>query len=358
MAAGGSFIMIIRQRRWKVERLVRDQAEINLNPAWQRGLAWKSPRQVLLIDSILRGMDIPKVYLRALLTGGLHAYDAVDGQQRLRAIWEFRAGNLVLDHPEALQPIDGIVVAGRRYAELDAHLRSRFDNFVVSIADIESASQDEITNLFSRLQMGVSLNPAELRNALGGPMRHVIDVIATSHEFFLDSRIPEARYKRQDYATHAFAIAAYRWTRDIKAPDLRAMIVEYGPDRAAEVLELSAEIGDALNVLAQVNQLANYRITQKWIFVDLCWLVMQRHAADAQVDPVRLAAAYEAFETRRRQYNSSPEILIRGRRTDRALDRHLYNYINSFRLQGGTAANLAIRAAALRAFCPDIDGRP
>src|SRR5690606_18884256 len=89
---GGTFTMRIRQRRWKVERLVRDQAEINLNPAWQRGPAWKPPRQVLLIDSILRGMDIPKIYLRALPAGGLHAYDAVDGQQRLRAIWEFHAG--------------------------------------------------------------------------------------------------------------------------------------------------------------------------------------------------------------------------------------------------------------------------
>lgn len=354
---GGLLGMRIRQRRWKVEKLVRDQAQINLNPAWQRGPAWKPQRQVLLIDSILRGMDIPKVYLRALPTGGLHAYDAVDGQQRLRAIWEFRAGDLVLDHPDTLQPIDGHPVAGRRYADLHRDLRSRFDNFDVSIADIESATQDEITNLFSRLQMGVSLNPAELRNALGGPMRHVVDAIATSHEFFLNSRIPDTRYKRQDYATHAFAMAAYRGTRDIKAPDLRAMIVEYGPDRAAEVLELSAEIGDALNVLAQVNELANYQITQKWVFVDLCWLVIQRHAASAQVDPARLAAAYQAFETRRRQHSGSPELLIRGRRRDPALDRHLYNYINAFRLQGGTAANIATRAAALRAFCPDIDGR-
>ncbi len=350
--------MRIRQHRWKVERLVRDQAAINLNPAWQRGPAWKPPRQVLLIDSILRGMDIPKIYLRALPADGLHTHDAVDGQQRLRAIWQFAAEELALDHPENLPPINGHQVAGRRYAELHSDLRKRFDNFVVSIADIVSATQDEITNLFSRLQMGVSLNPAELRNALGGPMRHVIDAIATSHEFFLDSRISDVRYKRQDYATHAFAMAAYRCTQDIKAPDLRAMIIEFGSDRATEVLELSAEVGDALNVLAQVNDLANRRITQKWIFVDLCWLVMQRHAAGALVGPLRLAAAYQAFEIRRKEFTSAPETLIRGRRRIPALDRHLYNYIIAFRLQAGTAANLAIRAAALRAFCPDIDGRP
>lgn len=349
--------MRIRQLRWKVERLVRDQAEINLNPAWQRGPAWKPPRQVLLVDSVLRGMDIPKIYLRALPAGGMHTHDAVDGQQRLRALWEFRAGELALDHYDPLPPIDGHAVAGRRYAQLHSSLRTRFDNFVVSIAEIQAATQDEITNLFSRLQMGVSLNPAELRNALGGPMRHVIDAIATSHEFFIDSRIPEARYKRQDYATHAFAMAAYRGGRDLKAPDLKTMVTDYGPARADEVLELSAEVGDALNVLAEVNNLASGRITQKWIFVDLCWLIMQRHEAGTMVDPAKLAAAYESFEARRRDYNNRPEVLIRGRRRDPALDRHLYNYIGAFRLQGGLAANIALRAAALRAFCPDIDGR-
>ncbi len=349
--------MRIRQRRWKVERLVRVQAAINLNPAWQRGPAWKPPRQVLLIDSILRGMDIPKIYLRTLPPGGMHSHDAVDGQQRLRALWEFRAGNLPLDHHDGLLPIDGHAVAGHRYADLHADLRARFNNFVVSIADIEVATQDEITNLFSRLQMGVSLNPAELRNALGGPMRHVIDAMATSHEFFVNSRIPDARYKRQDYATHAFAMAAFRGARDIKARDLEALVTDYGPARADEVLELSAEVGDALNVLAKTNNLAGRRITQKWIFVDLCWLIMQRHEAGASVDPAKLSAAYEAFESRRRDFINRPEALIRGRRRDPALDRHLYNYIGAFKLQGGLAANIALRATALRAFCPDIDGR-
>ena len=349
--------MRIRQLHWKIEQLVRQQSTINLNPAWQRGLVWKPPRQVLLIDSILRRMDIPKIYLRTLPTDGTYTHDAVDGQQRLRAISKFHSGQLILNYPETLPPINGHQVAGHRYPELHSKLRNRFNNFIVNIAEIESANLDEITNLFSRLQMGVSLNPAELRNALGGPMRHVIDAIATSHEFFLDSRIPESRYKRQDYATHAFAMAAYRCTRDIKAPDLRAMVLDFGPDRASEVLEFSAEVGDALNVLAHVNERLRHRITQKWIFVDLCWLVMQRHATGAQVDPVKLANAYAAFDTRRKEFNRTPDALIRGRHRGRALDRHLYNYINAFRLQGGTAANLAIRNTALRAHCPAIDGR-
>ena len=349
--------MHVRQRRWKIDKLVKLQEAINLNPYWQRGPAWKPARQVLLIDSILRGMDIPKIYLRNLGENGIYNFDAVDGQQRLRAIWLFRAGQLSLIHPQDLPPINGRTIAGKYYSELHQSLRKRFDQFDLSIAEITSATVDEITNLFSRLQMGVSLNPAELRNALGGAMRHVIDAIATSHEFFLDSRIPDTRYKRQDYAAHAFAMAAYQCDRNIKAPDLREMVVEYATNRDSEVLELSAEVGDALNVLAAMNERLGRRITQKWIFVDLCWLIMQRHSAGAQVDAVKLADAYAVFDSRRKEFNRSPDTLIRRRGRVPALDRHLYHYINAFRLQAGTAANLSIRNAALRAFCPDIDGR-
>lgn len=58
--------MKVEQRSWTVEELVQRKDKIELTPAWQRGPAWKQPRQVLLLDSILRGMDIPKIYLRNL----------------------------------------------------------------------------------------------------------------------------------------------------------------------------------------------------------------------------------------------------------------------------------------------------
>jgi hypothetical protein len=349
--------MEVRQTRWTISKLVKNQKKINLNPMWQRGAAWKAQRQVLLIDSILRGMDIPKVYLRRLSPKGVYSYDAVDGQQRLRAMWLFGDGELKLNHPEGLLEINEHLVAGLTFDELHADLKKRFKGFVVSVAEILSATNDEITNLFSRLQMGVSLNPAELRNAILKPLRHVIDLIATSHEFFLNSRIPEARYKRQDYATHAFAMAAYRGQRDIKAPDLKRLVSEYGKDDTDRVMELSNKVGQALNVLAEVDKIIGHRLTQKWVFVDLCWLIMQRHEVGAKVDPTMLARCYIEFDKRRREFNSQPEVLVRGRRADPKLDRQLYNYIVAFQKQGGQHPNLRLRNAALRAFCPHIDRR-
>jgi hypothetical protein len=40
---------------------------------------------------------------------------------------------------------------------------------------------------------------------------------------------------------------------------------EYGPGQMNDILRFSREVGEALNVVADVNRLANFRITQTWI---------------------------------------------------------------------------------------------
>ena len=345
--------MKVEQDSWTIKQLVEEKDKIELTPVWQRGPAWKLPRQVLLLDSILRGMDIPKVYLRKL-SHGIFTHDAVDGQQRLRTIWMFHAGQIALTHPDTLQPIEGEVIQGKSFNQLSQKLRDRFLEFKVSIGEITASKTDEIRNLFARLQMGVSLNPAELRNAMDGPLRYSIDSTARLHKFFLDSRISSDRYKHLDYAAHSYAMAAYRGTKDIKAPDLRDMISEFGPDRGAEVLEMSSKVDEALTVLAEINAQIEYSITQKWIFVDLSWLIMQYQAEGKSVDTDKLARRFRNFESLRRKYNAEPEKLLQpGAHPDvtDALTQHLYDYIGAFRVQGGLRGSLVTRNKALRAFC-------
>jgi hypothetical protein len=338
---------------WDIEKLVGMKNSIELTPVWQRGPTWKRPRQVLLIDSILRGMDIPKVYLRKL-THGIFTHDAVDGQQRLRTIWQFHSGQFELTHPDPLPPIEGEDVHGKKFNQLSPKLKKRFEEFQVSIGEITTSKTDEIRNLFARLQMGVSLNPAELRNAMDGPLRYSIDSTARLHTFFTECKISSDRYKHLDYAAHAYAIAAYRGTKDIKAPDLRDMISEYGSDRGDEVLRLSSIVDESLDVLNEVNKKLGFSITQKWLFVDLSWLIMQYQADGKVIDVNILSDRFSNFEMLRREYNSKADTLLRAGahpNVPAALSQLLYDYIGSFRAQGGLKGNLIIRNKALRAFC-------
>ena len=149
-------------------------------------------------------------------------------------------------------------------------------------------------------------------------------------------------------------MAAYQGAKDVKAPDLKRMVTEFDVSRTDEVLDLSSAVGDALTILAAVEKNLSRKITQKWIFVDLCWLIMQQQSASESINANELAESFKAFETLRREYLKHPEDLIRV--TDVApkqnrLNRHLYDYIMAFRAQGGTHANLRVRNTALRAFC-------
>ena len=67
------------------------EKKLKLNPDFQRGSVWTPAARTFLIDTILRGFPIPKIYLRtAVDTDTKQSYrEVVDGQQRLRAIIDF-----------------------------------------------------------------------------------------------------------------------------------------------------------------------------------------------------------------------------------------------------------------------------
>ncbi len=59
--------------------------KINLQPQYQRTGVWSDKNNQLLIDTILRGYDIPKIYLTDSKDDNFEQ-EVIDGQQRLKAI--------------------------------------------------------------------------------------------------------------------------------------------------------------------------------------------------------------------------------------------------------------------------------
>lgn len=149
-------------------------------------------------------------------------------------------------------------------------------------------------------------------------------------------------------------MAAYQGSSDIKAPDLKKMITEFGDAKADEIVEITKAVLDALTVLAKINELINFSLTQKWIYVDLTWMVMQLHAQNKTPNATKIAQKYVEFEKLRRQFTAHPEeILVAGKYPDitKQMKKHLYDYIVAFKAQGATHGNLQIRNSAIRAFC-------
>jgi hypothetical protein len=153
--------MNMEMRRKALDKIYKRRDKIEM-PDFQREEVWPDVKKQLLIDSILRGWHLPKFYFRKSADG---TFECVDGQQRLNAIFEFYEGKL--DLPDATVKAFG----GPKYTDLPDDTSDKFDDYEVEIEEIEDASDDDLEELFRRLQLGTPLNTAEKLNAILGDFR-------------------------------------------------------------------------------------------------------------------------------------------------------------------------------------------
>ncbi len=164
---------------------------VDTNPDYQRPAVWTRSQKQLLIDTILRNYDIPKLYWRKVGSSP-DRYEVVDGQQRLRAIWEYRDGKFAL--PKDGDPVNGFQVASKRYEELPDDLRVVFDIYPLDVIVLTDAGdEDEVREMFLRLQNGTTLKAQEKRNAMPGRMRDFVKDVA-QHPFLANCGFTDTRY--------------------------------------------------------------------------------------------------------------------------------------------------------------------
>ena len=237
----------------------------------------------------------------------------------------------------------GQSISALGFEDLPKSLKNKIRNFKIVIACVKNAREPEISKLFSRMQMGVRLNPPELRNAVQKGLRHAIDGLARTHPFFTDSRIHPARFKHQDYLAHAISICLHNAGRDLKAPQLMDDYENISDDSV--YAPTMADAHEILDFLGKLNKRLGRRITQKWIFVDLFFLLFQNKSSLSKINIKQFSETYAQFDDDRREYNAEPQELLKGNPTKDQQD--LYSYIMAFKISGGERANLVQRNRVL-----------
>lgn len=221
---------------------------IDDSPVYQRaGDAWTLGQQQRFIDSLLNGYDVPKIYLHDLR--GLEptlVYAVVDGKQRLTAIWDFLADGFPLADdfriealpaphvPPPATPPEGAL----RFSELDPRWRTTLLQTYLSVVLIRHATEDDIDELFARLNDGTPLTAAERRNAIAGTMGGLVREVAARDDLAALLGFPDARGAYRDVAAAVLAIAA--GAPDLSPDGLDAFVRTrrgLDPARAAELLE-------------------------------------------------------------------------------------------------------------------------
>jgi hypothetical protein len=212
-------------RNSSVAYLYQQRNQIELDPVYQRiGEIWTVDKKQLLIDSIINGFDIPKIYfhefvIRREVDGHRLRYAIIDGKQRMKALWEFLADKYPLAPDFSYFEDENVKAGGMRYSDLaDTYpdIAALFNATSLSVISIRTDDLELIEEMFSRLNEAVPLNAAEKRNAVGGPLPPKIRELA-KHEFFLTKiPFPNTRYRHLDLAAKFIY-----WAHEGKVTDVK-----------------------------------------------------------------------------------------------------------------------------------------
>ncbi len=143
----------------------------DMDPPYQRLSVWNLEKKAFFIDSILKNLPIPPVFLRQKIDNktGKTRYEVIDGKQRLTSIVEF-IGDLFATSDEADDPFHDEELAGKLFSELEGEKLSQYKKlfwrYLIPVEYIDSGDPVVIDRIFDRLNRnGEPLTGQELRHS-------------------------------------------------------------------------------------------------------------------------------------------------------------------------------------------------
>jgi len=130
---------------------------IIIHPEWQRNFVWGLKEKQLLIDSIMRGIPIPAIYLAKTQSkkGNEYVFSVIDGQQRLKTIDDFLGKGFSIKYQGSKTTWDNLAEEERQNI-LDYRIHAHL---------IPNPERADISLLFERLnKSSVRLRKMELWN--------------------------------------------------------------------------------------------------------------------------------------------------------------------------------------------------
>lgn len=140
------------------------------NPVQRSGSQWSLIQRSLLIHSMLAGYPIPPLYLLKSKEGQNTIYDALDGKQRMTGVFDFIEGGYILHGGTPEVELDGVIyeLANTGFEELSEECKDEILGYRFSIFCLEEATDEEVEEIFKRLNNSTPLSPIQkCRSVLG-----------------------------------------------------------------------------------------------------------------------------------------------------------------------------------------------
>ena len=118
------------------------RGETILSPKFQRRPVWDYKAKSYLIDSIVCGFPIPRIFIRESTNLDMSAKrEIVDGQQRLKTIFDF------LNDGFKISKVHNLEFGNKTYSELPEDVQRDFLKYPISAVLLIDLSDNEITIL-------------------------------------------------------------------------------------------------------------------------------------------------------------------------------------------------------------------
>lgn len=131
-----------------------------LQPDFQRKEVWSPAARIMLMDTILRNIPMPKIYLSNIIKDERTYRTVIDGQQRISAILGFLRNEFCLKTPYSGEYKD------LYFDDLPMLIKDEFLSYCIDFNEFKGASDTELREIYSRVnKYTVALNKQELRRA-------------------------------------------------------------------------------------------------------------------------------------------------------------------------------------------------
>lgn len=296
----------------------KKRMQIDFDPSYQRkSRLWSNADKAFLIDSILNGYDIPKIYIAdfTFKDTGLNIkrlpYAIVDGKQRFEAIIDFIEGKICLNDDFVYLPDPTLKMGGYSYRKLkEKHedVADDFDNYSLTIMSIIATNSETINDLFVRLNRSKPLSGAEIRSAISGPASELIKQIG-GHDFFINNiRFSIKRSQNYNAAAKLLMFEYYKEIRETSRAQLDRFVEQEIGTMKNEKVELAGwYVIDMLDDMAEIFLPKDKLLTSSGIIPVYYWFI--RAIQKGQYPYVRDFLLW--FKKQREQHN---EIIKHGKK--------------------------------------------
>lgn len=131
-----------------------------LQPDYQRREVWGDAARVMLIDSILNGIPMPKIFVSKAIKDKRTYRSVIDGQQRISTILSFLEDGFDLEDPYKGPH------GGKRFSQLPQEVQDDVLLYAIDFNEASGLPPEELREVYSRVNKYlVPLNRQELRKA-------------------------------------------------------------------------------------------------------------------------------------------------------------------------------------------------